>query len=92
MLKNLLKYFSSNIDSYSIVLTDFKMEGRDGWDFAKEVRWLSGNSVTMIMITGYFIYNFAMEEEIANLVTRVIMKSFSLKNLYTILCNYLERD
>lgn len=88
--KEALHYFSSNMDSFYIVLTDFKMEEINGLDFAKEVRRLGGNSVTIIILTGYSIYDIATEEEIANIVNRVIMIPVSLKSLYNILLGYLE--
>lgn len=84
-----LQHFSSNMESYSIVLTDFVMEGMGGFEFAKEIKRLSGNGVPIIMLTGYSINDFATEEEIANTVTRVIIKPVSLKSLYTILSSYL---
>jgi len=62
----------------------------NGLDFAKEVRRLGGNSVTIIILTGYSIYDIATEEEIANIVNRVIMIPVSLKTLYTIISGYLE--
>lgn len=85
-----LENFRANVDLYTIVLTDFRMVCMSGIEFAREIRKLRGNSIFIIMITGYSIQNFIDEKEVANLIDRVMMKPFSLKNLDTILSYYLE--
>jgi two-component SAPR family response regulator len=70
-----------NIDLYSIVLTDFKMYNLNGVDFALETSKLRGNSISIIMIEGYSIYDFISEKEVASLIDRFIHGTFPLKNL-----------
>jgi two-component system sensor histidine kinase/response regulator len=82
--------FRANIDLYSIILTDFKLKGMNGMELAKEIRRLKGNSVLIIMITGYSVYEVATEAEVATIIDRVIMKPFSLRSLYVIFSDYLE--
>ena len=86
-----LRHFRANINLYSIILTDFRMEGMNRIDFAKEVRRLRGNSVAIIMITGYSIYEIVTKEEVADLVDRIMMKPFSLRSLDAVLTYYVER-
>jgi len=43
-------------------------------DFASVDRQLIESSVAKIILTKYSIYDFAMAEEIANMINRVIMK------------------
>ena len=83
--------FRANIDLYSIILTDFKMEGMNGIELAKEIRRLKGNSVLIIMITGYSIYENATREEVASIIDKLIMKPFSLRSLYGMFSDYIER-
>ena len=85
-----LLHFRASLILYSIIITDFRMEGMNGIEFAKEVRRLKGNSIVIIMITAFSIYEIVDKEEVVNVVDRVIMKPFSLKSLYIILSNYLE--
>jgi DNA-binding NtrC family response regulator len=86
-----LRHFRANINLYSIILTDFRMEGMNGIDFAKEVRRLRGNSIAIIMITGYSIYEIVTKEEVAGLVDRIMMKPFSLRSLDAVLTYYVDR-
>jgi two-component SAPR family response regulator len=65
------------------------MEGMNGIEFAKEIRRLKGNSVVIILITAFSIYEIADKEEVSTTVDMVIMKPFSLKNLDVILSSYL---
>lgn len=85
-----LENFKANIDLYSIILTDFKMENMNGMEFAREIRKLRGNNIFIIMITGYSLRELVDEKEVAILIDRVIMKPFSLRNLDKILSYYLE--
>jgi two-component SAPR family response regulator len=75
-----LENFHMNIDLYSIVLTDFKMYNLNGVDFALETSKLRGNSISIIMIEGYSIYDFISQKKVASLIDRFIHKTFPLMN------------
>lgn len=81
-----------NIDKYSLVLTDYKMEGMNGIEFAKEIRRLKGNNIVIIMITAFSLQDLESEEEISTLIDKVVTKPFSLKNLDAILSSYLANQ
>ena len=87
-----LENFKANINLYSLVLTDFKMEWMNGIEFSKEVRRLRGNAIIIIMITAYPIRDLVENKEVACLFDRVIMKPFSLKSLSSILDFYLQKS
>jgi DNA-binding response OmpR family regulator len=87
-----LENFKMNIDKYSLVLTDYKMEGMNGIEFAKEIRRLKGNNIVIIMITAFSLQDLESKEEISTLIDKVVTKPFSLKNLDAILSSYLANQ
>lgn len=76
-----LKNFQMNIDLYSIVLTDFKMDTMNGIEFAREVRKLLGKGIFMILMTAFSLDDIVKESEIVNIINKIILKPFSLRNL-----------
>lgn len=78
-----------NIDRYSIVLTDYRMEGMNGIELSREIRRLRGNKIVIIMITAFSLQDIENREEIPSLIDTVITKPFSLKNLDDILTSYV---
>jgi two-component system, cell cycle response regulator CpdR len=84
-----LENFKMNIDRYSLVLTDHKMEGMNGIEFAQEIRRLKGNDIVIIMITAFSLQDIENKEEIPTLIDKAITKPFSLKSLDAILSSYL---
>lgn len=84
-----LENFRMNIDRYSIVLTDYRMESMNGIELAREIRRLRGNKVVIIMITAFSLQDIENGEEIPSLIDTVITKPFSLKNLDGILTSYV---
>lgn len=84
-----LENFRMNIDRYSIVLTDYRMESMNGIELAREIRRLSGNKVVIIMITAFSLQDIENGEEIPSLIDTVITKPFSLKNLDGILTSFV---
>lgn len=51
-----------NIDKYSLVLTDYKMEGINGIELAKEIRRIKGNKIVIIMITAFTLEDIQNKE------------------------------
>jgi DNA-binding response OmpR family regulator len=84
-----LENFRMNIDRYSIVLTDYRMESMNGIELAREIRRLRGNKVAIIMITAFSLQDIDNGEEIPSLIDTVITKPFSLKNLDGILTSFV---
>jgi DNA-binding response OmpR family regulator len=87
-----LENFKMNIDKYSLVITDYKMEGMNGYEFAREIRRLKGNNIVIIMITAFSLQDIENKEEISTLIDKAITKPFSLKNLDAILSSYLANQ
>ena len=87
-----LENFEMNIDKYSLVLTDYKMEGMNGVELAREIRRLKGNKIVIIMITAFSLEDIENKGEIPTLIDKVITKPFSLKNLDAILSSYLANQ
>lgn len=79
-----LENFNKNINLYSVVLNDFKMEDMYGIEFARAVRRLKGDKIVIIMITAYSIQEIG-NREVTILINRVIMNPFLLKSLDAIL-------
>ena len=57
-----LENFKMNIDKYSLVLTDYKMEGINGIELAKEIRRIKGNKIVIIMITAFTLEDIQNKE------------------------------
>jgi two-component system, sensor histidine kinase and response regulator len=87
-----LENFRINIDKYSLVLTDYKMEGINGVELAIEIRPLKGNKIVIIMITAFSLEDIENKKEIPTLIDKVITKPFSLNNLDAILSSYLANQ
>lgn len=58
-------------DKYSLVLTDYKMEGMNGIEFAREIRQLKGSDIVIIMITAFSLQEIENKEEIPTLIDKV---------------------
>ena len=67
-----LENFKMNIDKYSLVVTDYKMEGMNGIEFAREIRRLKETNVVIIMITAFSLQDIENKEEISTLIDKVI--------------------
>ncbi len=76
-----LKNFQMNLDKYAIVLTDFKMKNMNGVEFAREIRKLRGKDIFIILMTAYSLEDILKEREIVNIINKIIVKPFSLRNL-----------
>ncbi|MGE0389597.1 MAG: response regulator [Candidatus Nitrosocosmicus sp.] len=85
-----LENFKLDINYYSIILTDFRLNGISGTLFAKEIRRLRGKSIFIILMTAYFIDPTLREREVVNVIDKVIVKPFTLEFLNKTITSYLN--
>lgn len=85
-----LENFKIDINFYDLVLTDFRLEEINGIEFAKEIRKIRGYTIFIVLITGYFMDRTLREREIVDVINKVIVKPFSLKDLRKIIHHYMN--
>lgn len=85
-----LENFKLDINYYSIVLADFRLDEMNGTNFAKEIRKMRGNGIIIILMTGYFNDPSLKETEIIDVINKVIVKPFSLEFLNKTIVTYLN--
>lgn len=76
-----LENFKLDVNYYAVVLTDFKMKGMSGTLFAKEIRRIRGKSIVILLMTAYFMDHSLKEQEVFNVINKVIVKPFTLEFL-----------
>ena len=89
-----VKDFSRNIDKYSLVITDLRMPGINGIEFANEIRHYN-QQVQILLLTAYFDDDRLTSEDFINAnFAEVVEKPVSLKVLLSRvsqLCNSSHR-
>jgi DNA-binding NtrC family response regulator len=66
--QNALKNFKLYFESYNMVLTDFTPTDINGITFAKEIRKIRGNSIFIILMTGYFMSHSLRQSEMVDTI------------------------
>lgn len=70
---------------------DFRLNDLNGIKFAKEIRKIRGCNIFIILMTGCLMSHSLRQSEMVNVINKVIVKPFSLKNLEFVLNYYINR-
>jgi len=87
-----LEYFKKNYDIYSLVISDLRMPGMDGFEFLKDIKLI--NPKTKVLLMSAFDTSgdteFARYKE-NNAIDGFIQKPMSIQKLYSLVNSHLKR-
>jgi CheY-like chemotaxis protein len=76
-----LKHYSQNPEMYSLVLTDLRMPGMSGIEFAKKIRELNSNTKIILMTAFYSDDLLSNDDFKETVISEVMQKPIKLKEL-----------
>lgn len=76
-----LEHFNLNVKDYSIVISDIRMPGMNGYEFVKKVKRIK-SEVKVILMTGFEINDLDLSNHLSTIkIDALIQKPLSIKQL-----------